>query len=805
MCFNALTFVIEAWQGYNGIFESLAELLEKCMEFLDRLRYYMQGGIDSMLAKVTSQHLQLFVEICDRTIRLRRSKGAKFIAFTKVLFLKDPDVKGLLDMMENLVNKEGRLVAAQTFNFSSEAAANSRENLVINQRTENKVDSLVEDRMDQKREKDTQKRRQTILKALDFDDDKMDLEKKEPSASWKTTYNNYRKAVVKDTGDWILKHPQFTAWQSGSIVAKSILALEGPEGSGKSYLASTIIRHLQSRTTVDAADSRTPVVAFYFLEADSKEGAKKSNSLDVVSKSLVWQFTQADASYQKSVAAICDKKKTLDPQEIWTQLLADNKDRPKIEVIFYIVIDGLGDRIDEPFVELLRTVSDSQDRGIRVLLTGIPRSFEILEEKGLLFETTSISLNNHTDVEKYIDFRMDSMEALKDVTRLEIPELRIKIRDKLKLQTGGDYFKLATSLDKISALDSVGEIDEVLEHAGEERKEQIIADIDKLNKTRTAKEISEINEISLWIMSGRQWFKPYQMDAILYKKGGVTSLLPLETKIKTKYSLFKVDSDGDVNWKSSDIVYSIPEKGKQLGNSTSILRAKEVQPAEVAIVEHFLNTVCPPELYLKFGFEEFFKYHKNGRGNDYIYKDKKDNAEIKLALTCLRLLTETRDEKTQPLHSYAEDYLLSHLSAVDLALADQELKTDIGPLLLKLFTDSDSIDTLLWNPEPDNQSSWDWKRSEVLYGDEWNNQVLKWFRDSAVVSNITDEAAKSFLVDITPETTAKRDLLEPTSRRMAVHWLREPSPLIPAQHAFFFLLGIKSKVCPFCPQHRDSC
>lgn len=88
LCFNALNFVIQAWQGYQGIFEELAGLLEKCAEYLGRLEYHVHAGMDAKLSKVACQHLLLFVEICDRTVKLR-SRRRKLLAVVKILFLQD--------------------------------------------------------------------------------------------------------------------------------------------------------------------------------------------------------------------------------------------------------------------------------------------------------------------------------------------------------------------------------------------------------------------------------------------------------------------------------------------------------------------------------------------------------------------------------------------------------------------------------------------------------------------------------------------------------------------------------------------
>ena len=143
LCFNVVSFVISAWQGYQGIFESLADLLDRCIQYLSRLEYYVRGGMDAKLTKVACQHLQLFVEICDRVIALKHSKRKKLRVFSKILFLDDNDIDDLLQKMASLVDQEGRLVTAQMFSFVSEAVANTQKNLAINREMDDKIDVLI--------------------------------------------------------------------------------------------------------------------------------------------------------------------------------------------------------------------------------------------------------------------------------------------------------------------------------------------------------------------------------------------------------------------------------------------------------------------------------------------------------------------------------------------------------------------------------------------------------------------------------------------------------------------------------------
>ncbi|KAI9373279.1 hypothetical protein BJX61DRAFT_541905 [Aspergillus egyptiacus] len=795
LCFNALSMVIQAWQGYQGVFESLAALLEECGNYMARLEYYIRGGMDARLAKVACQHLQLFVEICDRTIKLRRSKRRKLTVFTKLLFLNDNDIEDLLEKMNGLVDKEGRLVTAQTFSFAAETVVSTRENLAISRAVNSKIDMLIASRSDSLKESDTKRRKERILDTLAFDENKLDQEKREPDPYWQRIYYNYRKCVVPGTGDWIFSEPEFKAWEKGSNESPSVLAIEGTEGSGKSYLTSTIIRRLRKRSSAESSDSRT-LLAFYFVEGDSKEELKRSNHLDVIAKSLIWQFVQADVSYMKSVANICEQNREMDPHEVASRLLFDNKDiGHAIDANFFIVIDGIANIFGDALVSFLQAASASAatHRKIRILLTGRPRAFErISASEDISFNTIHISERNRPDIDMYIESKMDTIEALRNKNRFGVPALRKKIRVSLRDKTAGDYFRINTVLKRISHLDYVNDIDHVLENAGRERSQQIQAEIESLNNTRNPKEIAEINEIILWILHGREWFKPKQMAAVLYIKSGEVSLLTLEAKLQIKYTLFEVDSDGDIDFRSYEIVDLIPEgsqRSEELRQNT-----KRILPAEVEIIRHFLQSVCPPSLYDKFNFETVFE-QKLRHTSGFIYRDDKDTAEAKLAVTCLHILTEKRDERREIIRPYAVNYFYQHLSAVDLSLVDRQWKRTIGPLLAKLFMDEAAIDALLWTKDPESAPNFSWMaRSAWLDAGLATAQVIRWLRDSAAITDISDGSARAWVSTVTNSSSPEKEVLQPLARRMVVHWLREEIPQSLAAYAFSFILGFVKKI-----------
>ncbi|OJJ36091.1 hypothetical protein ASPWEDRAFT_156490 [Aspergillus wentii DTO 134E9] len=780
-CYNVISFVINAFENCESVFEDLAQLLDKCADHLDRLGHYMKGGMDTKLTKVAYQHLQLFVAICERTLKLRDSRWATFKTFMKISFLAENDIQDLLGKMESLVDKEGRLVAAQTFNFASEAAANSKANLTISHQMHSKLDTLIEGRVDQKESLEAEKDKKTLLNSLAFDQnpDNWDNTKQEPRPFWLTTYNNFRKFVVPGTGEWLLSSPTFHSWAT-QPKTPSILGILGTEASGKSYLTSSVIRYLRQHHFSEHSNARH-LVAFYFLNRQKTE-----DRVDTIAKSLVWQFADNDASYMQSAAHICEKTSVLDPEEILPRLLLDNKTLSRIDARFYIVIDGLKDTVDDGLIRFLRKVSDSQSQAVRVFLTGTPLSFQQLAGKGISSRTIPITSKNADDIKKLIDSRMDKIEALSDSKRVGVAELRRKIQDTLYKKAAGDYFKIDLALNQISTLDYVKDIDRVLEGAGKERSQQIREEIQNLNETRTPRQLEEINEIVLWLTFAAERIRSEQMAAVLYMKSHEAPLRSLEAMFRTKYLLFMIDRDGYVDFKSSKALRVIPLRSQL--NATAANNDQAIQPGEIQIVQHFLNTVCPPALYQKLEFEQYLNQKLSPR-KDQIQQEDKDTAHLKLALICLRVLTEGGDAMLTVLQGYALRYLVHHLLSVDLALVDREWKSKTGPNLAKLFTDERSIDILMWSNSVGSLAS---PRARTIWLDEEYNvdEILRWMKDSAVISDIQNQAVRAWVADLASGSLNSTEvLLKPSAMRMAVHCFREPSSQTVTMAAFQFILA----------------
>ncbi len=793
--------VIDAWQGCEGVFEDLALLLTQCTESLERLSYYIQTEMDAKLTRVACQQLSFFVEICDRILALRR-RYSKIKVVMKQLFLKDHDIQDALGRMGNLYRKELGLVAAQTFRLGHETAAISKDNLHQTQNANTKLDSLVDDKNQQKRNKEMQRSRAIIMKALEFEQSIID-KSEDYIEPWEKAWQNHKTKIFEGSGDWIPEDPQFRSWVEGSGSAKPILGVEGGDGAGKTLVASNIIMHLRKLKGSESSSSRS-VVAYHFLESNSKGVLDKDDITNSVSRSLLWQLAKADRPFRKSATDICEKAEFFrNPLDMWKQLLFENEDRDSMDSTFFIVIDGLS-TINDTLVEIVKRIFASPDRHrTRLLLAGQESVFEQLNKaEGIDIERIELGKSNIRDIELYINTRMDRMETLKDPKNPDVSEVRGKIMHALKESTDGGYYKLGRDLDNLARFDEIEEIDEYLKDVGKTRPEHIKALIEKLNEERTPKEIAEINEIILWINNGFTWLNVNEMEAALaFRTGKIVSksLGSLESKIRTKYTIFAIIGSNVVAYGAGDISAMIPLKKRNASGNDDHNESNQILQAEVNMVKHYLSTVCPPDVYAKFSFDQFFEM-KMVRKINHICSDP-DNAHISLALRCLMCLTEQRTSKTVEFNWYARHYIYNHLNATDLSLADRDLKAEVGLLLAKLFTDgysSDSLFQAVWYGDPEIQLSptadiperWnDW-----VFCDNGVNEIGKWLQDSAVNEKIKEIA----WVEAFKGAGANRHkiLLEVATRRAATRLFRQEALKPSIVSDFLFLFGFLNKVVP---------
>ncbi|KAI0203625.1 hypothetical protein F4808DRAFT_417300 [Astrocystis sublimbata] len=805
MCYNAFTFVIQAWQGYEGTFTNLAELLDKCVEFFERLQSY-QGRMDGRLTRLASQNLRLFVAICERMIKLRK-KHNRLFRFTQQLFLNDDGVQDLLGMMDKLNSKEALLVNAQTYRIVSDSAGD--------------IKLLLEAQRDAKRSDEAKRWRRSIAKALGFPGTALDSDE-EPVLTWQRAFETRLNSLVDGTGTWWKTDDTFSHWATAQYPEESVLVLSGAGGTGKTSMMANTIKSIR-RLGSEAPSSRV-VVAYYFADGDKRkpdDDDDDSGFLDRVSRTLLWQLATSYEAMTKSVAWTVERATHFDGAlDRWNQLFFKNKELQNSNTTFYLFIDTQDPDLDKLLQEYYKSADQTK---VRVFLTARPDSIvECLSKKdGPAFAEVRITSCSSGDVEKYIVSRMDAMPTLQDTSRQDIPEWRQVIVDQLRDQCGGDYYRLNNSLGAISKVHLIEDLIEVLKEAGKPRVTQIKAEIRQLNKDRTIKEVREINEIIVWIEQGREYFGVDMLEALLsvkHQKPSFTlrsehklppllrrhhsstltlsaslgdteqsttrtaiSLLPLSQKLRDKYPIFSITDSGKVDWRNSEIKNHVPtlEDSQDIdAENEAELAPQIIQESEITIVKHFLTKVCPKELYQRFEFDGFFSQKMGASSKEFIHIDS-ENGHIKIVHTCLLILTDVELRSQTVLRRYAAYWLLEHMEAVNLSEADRKLKGLVGPLLVRLFTEDCGIDSLFWCFDV-NVSSKTWKQGEAIntrearwewvYSKAGVRQIERWFNDSTVTKTVTSPVGIAFIAAVkTPQEGLHQAVLSFAAKRMATH------------------------------------
>ena len=672
--------------------------------------------------------------------------------------------------MTKLGEKERGLVSAQIFALASAAATNSAEGAASNKQV---LDHLVQNGEQSKARDENVNKKRALIDVLAFDEDseEWNSSKQAPVESWQITYNEIRKDIVPGTGRWLFSHPAFQSWIS-DFSSYPILAVEGGDITGKSYLTSSVVKYLRTDVITEYPDLRH-LVSFFFLDKE-----KNSHGFDDAAKSLIWQLANKDEPYMRSAARIGQKVGALDPKDVIPRLLLENTEFEQMDAVSYLVIDGVGESLDASLLEFLQQLIQTKYKRIRVFLTGMPRAFEQMKKGGVNCSSIPINIHNQDDVERFIHARMDEMDGLTDTDRPGIPEQRAEICMGLLQAASGDYSKIDSALHHISTLEFMEDIKRVIQGTRDCRAQQLRNEIEMLNRERSPRQIQEMNHIIRWIKNLEGFVPAKLVSSLLYSINGEVPLKPLADQIRTKYLLFDLNAKEHVIFRSPKALEVIPQRGELEKSNRGT--GQEIHSGEIDIVLHFLDNVCPPHLYQKLGLREFLQT-KATQKQEQIQQEDDNMGHLKIALDCIRSFSYGYDPIILPLQRYAMKVTFSHLSKVDLAMVDRDQKSLVGESLVRLFTTNESIDSSVlpegvsysWLPGAPSLNPFRRRALFRLTDREENGQVIRWLRDTEVVSGVTEQSARSWIDRVVSEN-ATAEIFKPSAIRLVSRCLREP-------------------------------
>ncbi|KAH7377130.1 hypothetical protein B0T11DRAFT_27623 [Plectosphaerella cucumerina] len=218
-----------------------------------------------------------------------------------------------------------------------------------------------------------------------------------------TNVNHARKLRHEGTGAWLLAHPVFQSWTSGS---RRYLWLHGFAGSGKTVLSTTVLDHV-------AADNDRLLISFFFDFSDTTK-----QSVDGMLRSLAFQLYQCgagssvlEASFQAHQDGLRQPAtKTL--EDIVSKILAVQK---KV----FIVLDALDESTTRR--DLLSWIKDITSRPglghVQLICTSRPEAEFLREIPATIGEGNHMRLDKQAvdaDIRSYVAAQLTHRRDFQD-------------------------------------------------------------------------------------------------------------------------------------------------------------------------------------------------------------------------------------------------------------------------------------------------------------------------------------------------------------------------------------------------------
>jgi hypothetical protein len=723
-------------------------------------------AVDISLRKIINEELVCFVDICALSIKVLR--GHKIFTALKVFaFDSDEGVSGQLGRLATLVERESQMRGTLGFESQKITEKVVIENRDGTRRISASVDSLLS--FEKKRDVDSAAKR--ILKQIDSN-------LHNPSETYKVIEATYRRLLneqVQGSGAWLHNNPLYSAWASVQDSSFSVFGVSGAEGYGKSCLFAAIVKHLQGLHSQAAEELTCVSTAYYMIEQGQSDA-----SLTKAFKVLAWQIANTDIVYRKDLSSV-ELSGVNQIESLWELLFSKSY---KSDSSFFLLVDGV-DRLDKAhlkeFIQLLAKLQNVSENWsnfkLRILLSGRDEIMErIKRQLGEGLSMIDVASRNSDDLRNFITDRMNKMDILGGSSD-QVLRLRQEISQALMTETHGDFVNVGLILHEISGKQRPGEIRDILSRSGGNRSDTIVRKMELLNETLSDDDISDLNSLLTWVVFTKRTLSLQELEAVLFLKTRESSLRPLAEKIINQYSsLLRITgephpvtkltpltskvtlvSDSIEEFLLEELQSGDPEDAQNLKSSA------DINEVEVRIVRRFLESVCDPKLFTKFGFDDFFQRKLKGKsarvGVDI------ETGDLKIVADCLTVIKSSNIPELQPLLDYAVTFFADHLQAADPSLMQPQHKTALGPLLVSLFAEEDTIGRW-WTTENT------WLRSMWIYTDEYADVILKWLQDSAVTKNLSSDQNK-WVKSLSSKSEPDADLLEHIARFLGRRWLQE--------------------------------
>jgi len=398
---GAVVHLVKSCEGVSDAYDWIEQVFQELQDFSERLGQYTSSIVDAALRHKIIAILATMLKVIGRSEHLIQKR--RFRQYLRVAFLgKDQVTKQLIDDLNKLLSREQRYIQGAIY--------------ASTQRTEESVRTIsdkftefarkTED--NQSRDHGEKQMRETLCDASAWDD-------------VEETFIRNKRALLKGTGTWLQEEPLYQRWMNHDT---HLLWLFGGPGVGKSFLSTSIVKHLLGQP---APKNDMPIdsVAYFFV----KENNANLQNANIIVKTLAWQIANSDPDFRRHAIDLCRKRsRTFTAEDSWQNLFlgyylaSEHKATRRAS----IVLDGL----DEATTETRRTVfrlikrlsllqRSSSSSSIRVAIVGRKSLqgdvyFERLEKVSFIEVSRH---KNRDDINTYIKKRLEEVQVLRELRR----------------------------------------------------------------------------------------------------------------------------------------------------------------------------------------------------------------------------------------------------------------------------------------------------------------------------------------------------------------------------------------------------
>ncbi|KAI8631209.1 hypothetical protein F5Y19DRAFT_425430 [Xylariaceae sp. FL1651] len=721
---NALCFVFDIPEAIKGYNDAVDQVFTEVSPALSQFQIFKSmDNIDSRLINQIHLVMISFVKICAHVVKYRQGrKRDRILRQFKSIFDDDSGLANERTEFRRVLQQQRDIEGTVTLAVVCE----TRQDIIIVRKTAEETQKGVQSlSADADRIKNLNKIRDTLSVPLTV---RLDTRTTQ-------TCTDIWRACLDGTGSWLWAHGAYLDWTAPKDKDTShVLLLSGPPSSGKTSASSLITKCLEEQK------GRT-YVAHYFFPASIKRSDDEKYSVQSALKYMAFQIARVDATVAKALGKACEAAPTAlrsssSLDNLWGELKIG---LPGSGATYYLVFDGLENLPAEQAEILLKfafgsKLAEESAGRVRVLLSGTDDQFanEPTARSALRIQMEEY---NEADMRKIIINELDRQGILKNAKpNSNQQKARDKIIEKLPRNVKGSYSMLQFGLNEVIRLlntrTAIAELDRMLDQSMSSHE----VAIKNLQRSLTADEISELNELLKWVLFTKNTITLEELEAVMFLHSATESLTSLQYIIKNKYPAVLRTDENYVYVQDGVKDYLQKEKDKFSMSSQSKERATismtiNVDKVDHELCAHFFWDLAHKAIRDKFKFD--FDAASSALHNSKVTIAVGEfEAHHTIVMRAFEYLSKEHCEQTKDIGVYLVRWLPYHLECLR-QLEDQEKgelapdeRLEIGQKLYEMFKDE-----MLFRRHRASFEQTFWTGEEM-------ETVWKWLMDSAVVRRL---------------------------------------------------------------------